>query len=132
MAEGTYGPMWSSMAEVQSLAAVDVADCLDIIVHKRPSLKFLSVYGTKDNVIPLKDADLFQAKLGRRQPENGKDNSSDTEKGLHRRHELVFIDNADHNYFGKPRHAGEKRANYNPTVVKVISTWLQDRGVSHI
>lgn len=112
LAGGKYGPMWSSYEEIQSMSDLSVPDSLDAITKYMPNTRFLSIYGELDTIIPQVDPGMYHTHLST--PEHP------------RRHELKLIANADHNYYGKPRHSGEKKANYNPTVVQLIMTWLQD------
>lgn len=113
---GQYGPLWTSHAEIENLASVNMESVLaEIIKKEKDSLNFkarvLSIYGRADVIVPLEDAYLFHAAL----------NTSDTDN----RHELILLDNADHNYFGTPSHAGEKKANYNGLVVDSIINWIK-------
>lgn len=122
---GQYGPLWTSLAEIENLSRVNVEAILETILNLQNSqhkkIYFLSIYGKADTVVPLKDADLFHFAL--RSPAASTDNV--LEGGGTNRHELILLDNADHNYFGKPRNEFEKKANYNHDVVNIILDWTK-------
>lgn len=110
-------PLWISVSEISDLAGQDISHMLDVIVSGSNSSighipKFLSIYGTADTVVPLNDSVLFHNAL-----------LSKT-KSTNEYSKLVWIQNADHNFYGVPRHFGERKADYNNTVVQTILNWI--------
>lgn len=108
----SFIPIWISSEEIENLSTQDVSGMFDVVLgtteEKRIGIPtVLSIYGTADNVVPLRDSSYIQKSLESRT-----------------KSKLVWIQNADHNFYGLPRHAGEQKANYNPTVIKVILDWL--------
>ncbi|KAF5102081.1 hypothetical protein D0Z00_000541 [Geotrichum galactomycetum] len=111
-ANGVYGDIWVSIAEIEDLAFnVPILNDIETIKNT-PGLKLLSIYGLEDRIVPLDDAYSYEKFF-----ENTSNNTA--------RHRLVIIPEADHNYYGPPKIAGEKRSNYNPIVIKTILEFLQ-------
>jgi pimeloyl-ACP methyl ester carboxylesterase len=113
-ANGAYGDIWVSIAEIEDLA-FNVPILKDIETIKlTPGLKLLSIYGLEDRIVPLDDAYSYEKFFANVDANNN--------TALHR---LVIIPEADHNYYGPPKIAGEKRSNYNPIVIETILEFLQ-------
>lgn len=113
-ANGVYGNIWVPVTEIEDLA-FNVPILNDIETIKlTPGLKLLSIYGLEDRIVPLDDAYSYEKFFATPDATNN--------TALHR---LVIIPEADHNYYGPPKIAGEKRSNYNPIVIKTILEFLQ-------
>ncbi|KAF5097294.1 hypothetical protein D0Z03_001452 [Geotrichum reessii] len=115
-AGGTYGEIWVSIAEIEDLAFnIPIVDDIETI-KATSGLQLLSIYGLEDRIVPLDDAYSYENAF--KIPISSKINDM-------AHHRLVIIPEADHNYYGPPKVAGEKRANYNPVVVKTILELFQ-------
>ncbi|GME90906.1 hydrolase activity protein [[Candida] boidinii] len=113
--KGRYRNIWVPYQESLDLGRQVMTRVKDLDSH----CKILSVYGLKDEIIPLEDAAKYA-------------------NALQERHQLEFIEGADHNYhgiisqdqpdfeneFNYPIHGRKKVIDYNPRVVEIISNWL--------
>lgn len=113
--KGRYRNIWIPYQESLDLGRQVMTRVKNLDSH----CKVLSVYGLKDEIIPLEDAAKYA-------------------NALQERHQLEFIEGADHNYHGTisqgepdfenefnyPIHSRKKVIDYNPRVVEIISNWL--------
>lgn len=111
VANGQYKEMWVSYSETKQISEVDIPSMLlSIIDRYKGKAKMLSIYGSKDHVVPIEDAYMYEQFF---------ENYSNQLP-----HRLVIVPEADHNYYGPPRNENEKRANYNPLVVSAILEFI--------
>lgn len=116
---------WVPYDEIVDLSSIPIGKLLDILLNTwvmHCNTKILTVYGEADHIIPVMDAFLYKRHIERFQ----KENNTNCLK-------FVLVPNADHNFYGKPRaHLNEKKANYNPQVVKAITNWLNENDINRI
>lgn len=116
---------WVPYTEIVDLSSIPIGKLLDILLNTwaaHSNTKILTVYGEADHIIPVMDAFLYKKHIEKFQNKNGINCFK-----------FVLVPNADHNFYGKPRaHLNEKKANYNPQVVKAITNWLSENSINDI
>lgn len=99
--EGKYQTTTIPYNELVDVGTVDLTSINTLPKH----VYVLSIYGLKDHIVPLIDADYFAEKL---KP----------------RHTLRLIADADHNFYQTFKIEGKKRINHNGKVVDIVSEWF--------